>query len=57
MECLNGAHSIDSLNQKKSCHEKLKKNLLLTQDGVSGGGGFNTFGFLSFLLAAFNAVR
>merc|ERR1711971_56271 len=26
------------------------------QDATSGGGGFNTFGFLSFLMAAFNAV-
>jgi len=54
MECLNGAHSIDCLNQKKV---EEKKSVVITQDGVSGGGGFNTFGFLSFLLAAFNAVR
>ena len=26
------------------------------QDATTGGGGFNTFGFLSFLLAGFNAV-
>jgi hypothetical protein len=26
-------------------------------DATTGGGGFNTFAFLSFLLAAFNAVR
>jgi len=26
-------------------------------DATTGGGGFNTFAFLSFLLSAFNAVR
>ena len=28
-----------------------------TVDATTGGGGFNTFAFLSFLMAAFNAVR
>ena len=48
--------AVRSDEEDKLVHHNNDVKTLTVKDAATGGGGFNTFGFLAFLLAGFNAI-